>query len=64
MSDKLNRAKALEAEAKAIRRAEKQFWLDVEARRAEIEEFFRIKNLKKDVSLDIYVPSESTEPYL
>ncbi len=43
MTDKMEKAKKFEAEAKAIRRAEKQFWKLVDARKEEILTHFGVR---------------------
>ena len=48
MSENINKAQRLEAEAKALRRAEKRFWSDVESREEEVLAYLDAK--KKDKS--------------
>ena len=43
--NELARASKLEAEAKAIRRAEKAFWADVESRLDEVKERFHLSDI-------------------
>ncbi len=50
MGTAMDRAKALEAEAKAIRRAEKKFWQDVDDRREEVMEHLDVGHISEDVS--------------
>ena len=45
----LDRAKQLEAEAKSIRRAERQFWSDVDSRKDEILQHWGISSGGKNV---------------
>lgn len=59
--EEIEKAKRLEAQAKAIRRAEQQFWKDINLRKDEIMEHFNVG--QKDVRLSEKLTLISSEKY-
>ena len=64
MRQTIEKAQKMEAEARAIRRAEKNFWKAIDARAEEVMEYLEKKiDLTYGKESHEEIPSESTAPY-
>lgn len=60
MQKTIDKVRQLEAEARALRRAEKAFWNEVDERTDEVLDY--LNAVRKSDSYDYYEASQSTEP--